>query len=191
MNAMEAIVRGEYGYELAVEGIGYSFGIDDQERLKGVAEKLAPKDGGHNKFLESMQVWIEITASRYWWQEFDTYRVGTTKQSESTIHTITKKTLSQLDFSDRILEATLEHLNFLIHEYNIAETKDEKKLYFELIKANLPEGYLQKRMVCTNYKVLKNMIWQRKNHKLREWHIFIRQVMMQLQHPEFLEGALN
>ena len=188
---MEVIVRGEYGYELAVEGIGYSFGIDDQERLKGVAEKLAPKDGGHNKFLESIQVWLEITAARYWWQEFDTYRVGTTKQSESTIHTITKKQLSQLDFSDRILEATLEHMNFLIHEYNAAETKDEKKLYFELIKANLPEGYLQKRMVCTNYKVLKNVIWQRKNHKLREWHIFVRQVMMQLQHPEFLEGVLN
>jgi hypothetical protein len=188
---MEAIVRGEYGYELAVEGIGYSFGIDDQERLKGVAEKLAPKDGGHNKFLESMQVWIEITAPRYWWQEFDTYRVGTTKQSESTIHTLAKKKITQADFSHPILKETIEHVNMLIHEYGIAETKEDKKIYFELIKANLPEGYLQKRMVCTNYKVLKNVIWQRKNHKLEEWHTFIRQVMMQLKHPEFLEGVLD
>jgi hypothetical protein len=138
-----------------------------------------------------MQVWLEVTAGRYWWAEADTYRVGTTKQSESTIHTITKKKLSQKDFSHRILDATLEHMNFLIHEYNIAETKEDKKIYFELIKANLPEGYLQKRMVCTNYKVLKNVIWQRKNHKLEEWHTFIRQVMMQLKHPEFLEGVLD
>ena len=188
---MEVIVRGEYGYELAVEGIGYSFGINDQERLKGVAEKLAPKDGGHNKFLESMQVWIEITAARYWWQEFDTYRVGTTKQSESTIHTLAKKKLHMEDFSHPIFPPVIEYINGLINLYNSAEDSDTQKEYFEAIKANLPEGYLQKRMVCTNYKVLKNMIWQRRNHKLEEWHIFIRQVMMQLQHPEFLEGVLK
>lgn len=188
---MEAIVRGEYGYELAVEGIGYSFGINDQERLKGVAEKLAPKDGGHNKFLESMQVWIEITAARYWWAEFDTYRVGTTKQSESTIHTIAKKKLTGVDFSHPVREDTIQYMNMLIDEHKRAEDKEVKKQIFELIKANLPEGYLQKRMVCTNYKVLKNMIAQRKNHVLEEWHTFIRQIMMQLQHPEFLEHVLE
>ena len=183
---MKVLVRKESGYEQAVEGIGYSFGVEDQERLYGVADKLADKDGGHNKFLESMMVWIEINAPRYWWQEFDTYRVGTTKQSESTIHTICKKHVTNEDFSHNIIPAMIDYLNILIAEYNTVEDKDRKKEVFELIKANLPEGYLQKRMVCTNYKTLRNMIWQRRNHKLDEWHVFIREIKHQLVHSDIL-----
>ena len=183
---MRVLVRKEEGYELAVEGIGYSFGVEDTDRLYKVSERLADKDGGHNKFLESMMVWIEITASRYFWQEFDTYRVGTTKQSESTIHTICKKQVSQADFSHHILPAMIVYLNVLINEYNVTEDKDRKKELFELIKANLPEGYMQKRMVCTNYKTLRNMIWQRRNHKLDEWHIFIGELKAQLVHSDIL-----
>ena len=182
---MEVIVKNESGYDAAVEGIGFSFGITDFERLKGVAYKLCDKDGGHNKFLESIQVWIEITAARYWWQEFDTYRVGTTKQSESTIHTIAKREITQKDFEHQVLPATVDFLNDLIDNYNITSGKDRKR-WFELIKANLPEGYLQKRMVCTNYKVLTNVIAQRKKHVLNEWHHFIEEVLNQIEHPELL-----
>jgi len=184
---MEVKIRGEFGYDLAVEGIGYSFNIDDQERLKGVAKRLAPKDGGHNKFLESMQVWIEITAPRYWWQEFDTYRVGTTKQSESTIHTLTKRPLTKDDFEYPVLEEAIDHLNSLIKRYNKADRHGNKKFWFTQIKTNLPEGFLQKRMVCTNYKVLRNVVWQRKNHMLAEWRTFIDTLNDELQFPEFIK----
>ena len=181
---MKVIIKNESGYQQAVEGIGFSFGIEDFERLKGVAYKLCDKDGGHNKFLESIQVWIEITAARYWWQEFDTYRVGTTKQSESTIHTIAKKPLTRKDFEHPVLVETIDHMNMLIARYN--KGGENRKVWFNQIKANLPEGYLQKRMVCTNYKVLSNMIAQRKNHVLHEWHYFIEEVLNQLEHPELL-----
>ena len=181
---MEVIVKNESGYQQAVEGIGFSYGITDYERLKGVAYKLCDKDGGHNKFLESIQVWIEITAARYWWQEFDTYRVGTTKQSESTIHTIAKKPLTREDFEHPVPLESINYINGLIRNYN--RNGQAKKTWFNLIKANLPEGYLQKRMVCTNYKVLSNMIAQRKKHVLHEWHYFIEEVLKQLEHPELL-----
>jgi hypothetical protein len=188
---MEVKVLREAGYFEAIQGIGYSYGITDIERLEHVAEKLAPRDSGHNKFLESLQVWIHIKAPRYWWQEFDTYRVGTTKQSESTIHTITKKPITQEDFSYHIFDDMLYYLNELIRRYGVIEDKDEKKKFFNLIKANLPEGYLQARLVCTNYKVLKNMITQRKNHILEEWHFFIREILKQLEYSELIGGALN
>lgn len=151
-----------------------------------MAHRLADKDGGHNKFLESMMVWIEINAARYWWQEFDTYRVGTTKQSESTIHTIAKKLLTQDDFSHTILPAMIDYLNSLIKIYNSTEDKIERDMTFELIKANLPEGYEQRRMVCTNYKTLRNIIWQRRNHRLEEWHIFIKALEEQLEYSHLL-----
>lgn len=183
---MEVKILHEAGYEYAVRGVGLSFGVEDFERLKGVATKLCNKDGGHNKFLESMQVWISLRAARYFWAEFDTYRVGTTKQSESTVHTICRTHLCQDDFEHEILPATIKHMNALIKQYNEAEVPADKRHFFGLIKANLPEGFLQTRIVCTNYKALRNMIWQRRNHKLFEWHYFIAALRDNLQYSEIL-----
>lgn len=183
---MKIVVKNESGYKEAIEGIGFSYGITDYKRLENVAYKLCDKDGGHNKFLESIVVWIEISAARYWWQEFDTYRVGTTKQSESTIHTIAKKPLDREDFEHPVMQTLIQHLNFLIESYKDSDSPSQRKNLFNLIKSNLPEGYLQKRMVCTNYKTLSNMIAQRKNHVLKEWHYFIEEVLEQVEHPEFL-----
>lgn len=184
----EIKVVNESGYEQAIDGIGFSYGVTDKERLEKVAFKLANKDGGHNKFLESMVVWVEVRATRCWWQEFDTYRVGTTKQSESTIHTITNRPLTPEDFDEDVNCIFIDYLNTLLYEYN--NTKDSehevKKKLFKKIKMNLPEGYLQKRLVCTNYKTLRNMIWQRRNHKLKEWHLFIEGLRKQLKHSEIL-----
>ena len=183
---MNVKIVNESGYEAAIRGIGFSYGIDDFKRLEGVAKKLAFKDGGHNKFLESIVVWVEICAARYWWAEADTYRAGISKQSESTIHTIAKRPLTQNDFEYEVLQSTINYVNSLIVKYNKSEDASIKKQSFNLIKANLPEGYLQKRMVCTNYKTLGNMIYQRKNHRLQEWHMFIEKVKNQLEHPELL-----
>jgi hypothetical protein len=92
---IEVNVLGEYGIEPAMFGMGLSFGLCSgmdfndfinnkvgiQERMMTVFEANATKDGGHNKFLESMQIWLDVNAPRYWWSEADTYRIGSTKQS--------------------------------------------------------------------------------------------------------------
>jgi hypothetical protein len=187
---MRVRVRQEAGYDLALEGIGYSYNMEDIERLKKVSEKLAPKDGGHNKFLESIVVWLDIDAPRYWWSEFDTYRIGVTKQSESTMHTITHRHLTQNDFADEIYEDTLKRLNDAITLYNVVE-KNMKEDLFREIKNNLPEGFLQRRMVCTNYKVLKHMMAQRKQHRLHEWKFFVVAIMDQVEHPELLASVFG
>lgn len=183
---MEVKVLKEAGYQEALAGIGLSYGVTDFNKLEKVAFKLADKNGGHNKFLESMVVWIEINAARYWWQEFDTYRVGTTKQSASTIHTITRNHIKQVDFEHSVLDSTLIYINELIDSYNEDTNKKSKEKYFNLIKSNLPEGYLQKRIVCTNYKTLSNIIWQRSNHKLAEWQKFIKTIKNSLTYSELL-----
>lgn len=184
---MEVEILQEAGYDIAIRAVGLSFGVVDEDRLRNVAFRLADRDGGHNKFLESMQVWINIKAARYFWQEFDTYRVGTTKQSESTIHTICRTKLSQEDFEHPIYNLTLDYINKLIDNYNNTEIDlTEKNEIFKSIKANLPEGYLQRRIVCTNYKVLRNIIWQRRNHRLNEWHQFIDTLKTDLEYSDLL-----
>ena len=65
---MRVRVINESGYEQACLGISLSH-HSTLERAKQVALKLAHKDGGHNKFLESIVTWIDVTAARYWWQQ--------------------------------------------------------------------------------------------------------------------------
>ena len=168
----------EHGYRSALLGLCLSYN-QDPDRMPGVAKKLCFKGDGHNKYLESIVVWMDMDAPRYFWQQFDTYRVGTTKQSESTMHTVTARPLQQADFEHPLPEVYLQHLNELIAE---------KK--WQSVKQDLPESFLQRRIVCLNYMTLQRMIRQRKTHRLAEWRTFIDEVLRQAAHPELLdEGA--
>jgi len=164
----------ERGYDHALLGLSLSYGRDPA-RMLAVACRLAPLGDGHNKYLETMVVWLDLEAPRYFWQQFDTYRVGVTKQSESTMHTLTARPLTQGDFEHPIPEEHLAHLN-----RKIAEEQ------WESAKRDLPESFLQRRVVCLNYMVLQRMIRQRRAHRLTEWQVFIREVLRQVEHPELL-----
>ena len=51
-----------------------------------LAQKLIKAGSVHRKFLRQILVSVDITAPLYWWKEFDTYKVGTVANSESTMH---------------------------------------------------------------------------------------------------------
>ena len=185
---MEVNIIAEAGHDFALEGMAYSF-MDNKEdpalwfdeerymKAKKRAAILAHKQGGHNKFLESIQVWIDINAPRAWWSEFDTYRPGVTKQSTSTMHLLAKRPPDYDDFeegtSDLVIDAFIK-------------TWYDHKDDIHLLKMALPEGFLQRRIVCTNYKALQNIIWQRHDHRLKLWAGFCFAVLDQVQHPEYL-----
>lgn len=175
---MKIKVLREAGYEEALLGLSLSYN-QPIENMPRVASKLFNKEDGHNKFLESIVVWLDITAPRYWWQQYDTYRVGITKQSESTMHTILRRELIQSDFEDDIFPETLSFLNFLI-----------RNDYFTRLKNELPEGFLQRRVVKMNYKNIRHIIRQRIEHKLPQWSTFISGLYTQLEHTEFIKDLL-
>ena len=64
----------EAGYQAALRGLAHNK-KQETEKMTVVAERLAGHDGGHNKFLESMVIWLDVRAPRYWWQEADTFRL--------------------------------------------------------------------------------------------------------------------
>jgi hypothetical protein len=134
-----------------------AIGANDYDLLK----KLVKGGDEHAKCMRFVVCYLEITAARYWWQQFDTYTVGTVRLSQSTMHTILKRPLDETDFERPIGFAFLQHLNSLI------ERKD-----FDKLKNDLPEGFLQTRMVATNYQALRHMYLQRRTHKLKEWEMF-------------------
>jgi hypothetical protein len=176
---MSVQVLHEAGYEEAMLGLSLSKNQDPADMPK-VAHRLYNKDGGHNKFLESMKVWLLVTAPRYVWQQIDTYRVDVTKQSESTMHTLMKRPIEQDDFDEPIWPTTLVTLNGM---------RDRGE--FNRLKNELPEGFLQKRQLCTSYATLRRMMKQRYNHRLPWWREFCLSVIEQLEYKEFFEDILG
>lgn len=64
---MKIQILEESGYNHALLGLSLSYN-QPVEKMPGVANRLANKDMAHNKFLESIIVWLDITAMRGWWQ---------------------------------------------------------------------------------------------------------------------------
>jgi hypothetical protein len=175
----------EAGIGEAMHGMAMSHGLhkrnmsEDERwgRKLTRANKLATMQGGHNKFLESMIMWLEVKAPRYWWQQADTYRIST-KQSESTMHTILAQPLTQCDFAEPIPDSWLTDLNQAIVEKDLVR-----------VKRWLPEGFLQARVWMMSYKTLQNIWLQRQAHKLtEEWGDFLNGTLNQLDHPSYVTG---
>lgn len=168
-----------YGFDEAINGARLSYGrtsFDNfespEEDKKRLSEQLAGMDGGHNGFLEFIQYWILIQAPLRWWKQMDRYR-HISQISESTMHLSWKGGLTPSDFEcpELIYPETLKHLNDDIREFCncTPDEKDLKKKLENSITLNLPDGYLQTRLVCVNAKCLRNIYFQRRNHKLKNW----------------------
>jgi len=171
---MNIRVLEEHGYESALLGLSLSH-RQPPSRMAAVARRLAGRGDGHDKFLESIVVWLDIVAPRYFWQQMDTYRVGVSKQSESTMHTIARRPLKASDFEHPIPEPHLAHLNRRIASGD-----------WEGAKRDLPESFRQRRIVCMNYMALRRVIRQRREHRLSEWQTFVDGVLEAVEHPELL-----
>jgi hypothetical protein len=150
------------------------------ENDMGLAKRLIAGGTEHRKFLRQIFVSVDITAPLYWWKEFDTYKVGTTANSTSTMHKLASTPITLdcfetdditwfTDIDERLNPDTIiTYCEALRQKYN--ETKD-KRYWKELVRW-LPNGWLQTRTVTMNYENLRSMYHQRENHKLTEWHSF-------------------
>lgn len=164
--------KGKVNYDKLIDASKGVIDCELKERGDNLSTKLAGADGGHNKFLEQIQYWIVIDAPLYFWKQLDTYRIGVSKSSESTMFKMWKKGLTNEDFEnpELIFKETIDRLNEQIKEY--METNDNE--LFVSIISNLPDGFLQTRLLNINAKSLRNIYFQRKNHKLKEWKEFCK-----------------
>ena len=162
-------------------------------------QSLVKAGTDHSKFMRMINVSCDITAPRYWWTEYDTYKVGTVRNSCSTMHKIADKEFEQSDFSREYL-TTLDYQHYDILdteeveriEFQTASTEilrliiqclnnyrklylatKNKKYWWQMIQI-LPQSYNQRATVQLNYATLRNMYHARKNHKLDEWIEFCK-----------------
>lgn len=141
----------------------------------------------HRKYLRQIFTVMDITAPLYWWKEFDTYKVGTTANSCSTMHKIAAKEFTLSDFSTEhlvgksiaALRNVLDVMNLEREHYLAIKDKD---CWWQLIQL-LPSSYNQRRTVSMTYENVMNMLDYREGHKLDEWREFCK-ILKQLPYVE-------
>lgn len=149
-----------------------------------LAQNLIRAGSEHRKFMRQIFVSVDITAPLYFWKELDTYKVATTANSTSTMHTIQNKEIdfnlfelgdyhSELPLIDDVnlglrVDCFLNDLEQLRQKYLMLMEKakqtnseeeaevirEEAKLYWKELIRWLPEGWLQTRTWTGNYENL-------------------------------------
>lgn len=145
-----------------------------------LAQQLLAAGPDHSKFIRQIYVGFDLTAPLYFWKQFDTYKVATVANSESTMHTLDKKIISLNDFSfegenpgdDKDWATDIRTIIYICEmtRQKYVQTKDKK--YYKRLVQILPEGFNQKRTITCSYATLRNMYFARKNHRLEEWKDF-------------------
>lgn len=181
--------RGEFIYATGMPI--WDIGPNDLTLMK----KLIAAGSDHSKFMRMIHVQCDWEAPLYWWKEADTYKVGTVRNSCSTMNKITEHeftmdmfahehllSMSNNDAGDALflngansirvdgedlLGLTINVLNYYRERYIATQ---DKRYWWQLIQL-LPSSYLQKATIDLNYAVLRNMYHSRKAHKQDEWRI--------------------
>ena len=157
---------------------------------------------GHDQFMTGIIVQFDLTFSNKAWVEAERYKFLNFISSQSTMHRITKFDLDQayLPYVDnRIVEIMKEK----VKAYNelqaqMTSFKNEGKdvsemmntlneMYLEILYSN-PAGFRLTAKMTTNYRALKTIYNQRKDHRLPEWRAFCEWVKT-LPHSEFISGT--
>lgn len=141
-------------------------------------KRLAKGGPVHAKYRRMIPVVFTVTAPTFWWIEFDTYKVGTVRNSCSKMHKIhvepfnlnnfTHEGCAEVPEAMEQLTHTIATLEWLRQKFN--ETQEKK--YWRALIELLPHGYMMKATIFLTYEVLANIFPGRKQHKVVEWHTF-------------------
>lgn len=177
-----------YGIENAIRGSKFPMATDVNSVDSEIVERTkklgqSPVGAAHDQFLTGCLVQFDLTFTVKAWTEAERYHFFDFISSQSTMHRISKFDLDN-QYIEYVDPRMIEIMNELKDKYN--ETKD-KEDYLRLLYSN-PCGFKLTAAMTTNYRQLKTIYYQRKNHKLPEWKCFCEQIE---QLPYFKELVLG
>lgn len=173
-----------YDLEESINASGYPMRITTQmeeleEKDLARAEKLSVlsvrDNGAHGQFLTGIRVAFDLTFSNKAWVEAERYRFLEFVSSQSTMHRIAKFDLDK-QYNQYVDPRVIDIMKEKVSEYNSMEDGPDKvEKYLEILYTN-PAGFELTARMTTNYRCLKNIYKQRKNHRLPEWREFCKWV---------------
>ena len=170
--------------------------LDEKDIKRGntLSKACDRGNGAHGQFMTGIRVNFDLTFTNKAWVEAERYRFLEFVSSQSTMHRITKFNLRE-QYNEYVDPRMIDIMEEKVVEYNeiqaqIKDIKDNIQNYendpmYLLLKAQSTEKYLQilysnpagfniTARMTTNYRCLKNIYIQRKNHRLPEWREFCK-----------------
>lgn len=182
----------QYSYSADIDNI-----IPNEKPLIHCAQ--TPSGSGHDNALMGIIVQFDLCCSNKMWVEAERYHWLDIVMSQSTMHTITKFNLDEMYTEDTAKEV-IDVIKVLVRMYNDFDNIwegfkadglldngrakfDDGKKYFknqyreklrlQILHSN-PCGMRLTARMTTNYRQLKTIYEQRKNHALPEWREFCK-----------------
>ena len=160
----------------------------DLARCKNLVNATKTGNGAHAQFMTGIRVNFDLTFSNKAWVEAERYRFLEFVSSQSTMHRITKFDLDN-QYNKYVDPRIIEIMKCKVQEYNkVMELRDSydkddqrredltewlKDAYLEILYSN-PAGFTLTARMTTNYRCLRNIYMQRKDHRLPEWRAFCK-----------------
>ena len=166
----------------------------DLARCKNLVNATKTGNGAHAQFMTGIRVNFDLTFSNKAWVEAERYRFLEFVSSQSTMHRITKFNLDN-QYNEYVDPRIIKIMKSKVQEYNkVMELRDSydkddqrnispqlredltewlKNAYLEILYSNTAGFTLNARMT-TNYRCLRNIYMQRKDHRLPEWRAFCK-----------------
>ena len=150
------------------------------------AERLgrSPLGSGHDNYLNGCVAQFDLTFTVKAWTEAERYHFFDFVSSQSTMHRLQKMDVSEscIEYVDGRVTDVVEEL---VRKYNENPTLENrlKMLY------SCPTVLKLTARMTTNYRQLKTIYHQRKNHTLPEWRKFCQQLVDEF--PMFRELCLE
>ena len=160
--------------------------LDEVKKAINRSKKLgkAPLGSGHDNYLNGIVAQFDLTFTIKAWTEAERYHFFDFVSSQSTMHRLQKMDVAEscIKYVDsRVIDVAEE----LVRKYNENPTLENrlKMLY------SCPTGLKLTARMTTNYRQLKTIYHQRKNHTLPEWRRFCQQLVDEF--PMFKELCLG
>lgn len=166
------------GLEDSIKAAKYPYAVDTDkltDEIKPITKTLfsCATGEGHDQALTGIVVQFDLTLPVKVWTEAQRYHFLDFVSSMSTMHKITKFDLDK-SYCEYVDKRIIEIMKEKIFEYNTLQDSDKKnEKYLEILYSN-PCGFKLTARMTTNYRQLKTIYYQRKNHRLPEWRTFCR-----------------
>lgn len=146
--------------------------------IRGRGRTLAstPIGSGHDNFLNGIIVQFDIDWPIKLWTEAQRYHFLDFVSSMSTMHRLAKMNLKEA-FDNNVDPIIIARMDELQNEYNnIPDDSEGKQQAFLKMAFSCPVGLNLGARMTTNYRQLKTIYAQRKNHRLPQWREFCKWV---------------
>lgn len=184
-----------FGLEDSIRRAKFPMSVDPEalskELTKGIkALAQSGRGEGHDQWLTGVIVQFDFTFSNKGWVEAERYHFLDFVSSQSTMHRITKFDLDEA-YNEYVDQRIIDILKEKVKDYNdfvdsiatglLPQSEEElkkiekqkAKKYLEVLYSN-PAGFRLTAGMTTNYRQLKTIYAQRKNHRLPEWRTFCK-----------------